>query len=111
MSIEAMKQAIEAFEELKREVTRDGTVSENWDAYYAKEYHALEALRKAVEEAEKQEHQFKYTPYGLRADESGKLSIGELPRKEWVGLTDDDLRQIILASIGVAEAKLKEKNT
>jgi len=55
MSIEVMKQAIEAFEELKREVTRDGTVSENWDAYYTKEYHALEALRKAVEQAEKQE--------------------------------------------------------
>jgi hypothetical protein len=31
----------------------------------------------------------------------------ELP---WVGLTDDDLRQIILAAVGVAEAKLKEKN-
>jgi len=32
------------------------------------------------------------------------------PEREWVGLTEDDLRQIILASIGVAEAKLKEKN-
>lgn len=30
--------------------------------------------------------------------------------KQWVGLTDDDLRQIILVSIGVAEAKLKGKN-
>ena len=33
------------------------------------------------------------------------------PKREWVGLTDDDLRQIILAAVGVAEAKLKEKNT
>lgn len=33
------------------------------------------------------------------------------PQRQWVGLTDDDLRQIILAAVGVAEAKLKEKNT
>ena len=32
------------------------------------------------------------------------------PKREWVGLTDGDLRQIILAAVGVAEAKLKEKN-
>lgn len=32
------------------------------------------------------------------------------PQRQWVGLTDDDLRQIILVAIGVAEAKLKEKN-
>jgi len=30
--------------------------------------------------------------------------------RPWVGLTDDDLRQIILVAIGVAEAKLKDKN-
>ena len=30
------------------------------------------------------EHQFKYVAYGLRADENGKLSIGELPKREWV---------------------------
>ena len=92
MSIEVMKQAIKAFEELKREVTRDGTVSENWDAYYGKEYDALEALRKAVEQAEKQE-----------------------AHKEWVGLTDEEiaLYDKRLSGSGVArdiEAKLKEKN-
>ena len=32
-------------------------------------------------------------------------------QRTWVGLTDEDLRQIILAAVGVAEAKLKEKNT
>ena len=32
------------------------------------------------------------------------------PQRTWVGLTDDDLRQIILVAAGVAEAKLKEKN-
>ena len=33
------------------------------------------------------------------------------PKREWQGLTDDDLRQIILVAVGVAEAKLKQKNT
>jgi hypothetical protein len=33
------------------------------------------------------------------------------PDREWVGLTDDDLTQIILVAVGVAEAKIKEKNT
>ena len=33
------------------------------------------------------------------------------PQRTWVGLTDDDLRQIILVAIGVAEAKLKDKNS
>ena len=37
------------------------------------------------------EHQFKYVAYGLRADENGKLSIGELPKREWVGLTEDEI--------------------
>ena len=32
-------------------------------------------------------------------------------QRTWVGLTDAVLRQIILAAVGVAEAKLKEKNT
>ncbi len=32
------------------------------------------------------------------------------PQRKWQGLTDEDLRQIILAAVGVAEAKLKEKN-
>ena len=32
------------------------------------------------------------------------------PNKEWVGLSDVDLRQIILAAVGLAEAKLKVRN-
>ena len=55
MSREIMQQALDAFEDLKKSVTRDGTVPENWDAYYEKEYYALEALRQAIEQAEKQE--------------------------------------------------------
>jgi hypothetical protein len=138
MSIEVMKQAIEAFEELKREVTRDGTVSENWDAYYAKEYHALEALRKAVEQAElaKPEQEpvaYKYTDKTnplvfyfteLKGkDVTQNLDVIETalytapPRKEWVGLTDDEIRDIFdcgrggLIDIKKAEQILKEKNT
>ena len=49
---EIMQQALEAFEDLKKSVTRDGTVSENWDAYYEKEYYALEALRQALAQPE-----------------------------------------------------------
>jgi len=133
MSIEVMKQAIEAFEELKREVTRDGTVSENWDAYYAKEYHALEALRKAVEQAEKQEPvAYKYTDKTnplvfYFTERKGKdvtqnLDVIETalytapPRKEWVGLHLDDMPEeyagdrSFLDCAKWAEARLKEKN-
>jgi hypothetical protein len=56
MSIEAMKQAVEAFEHIKKYVTDDGAMPENWDAYHEKEYFALEALRQAIEQAEKQTH-------------------------------------------------------
>jgi hypothetical protein len=56
MSIEAMKQAVEAFEAIKKYVTDDGAMPENWDAYHEKEYFALEALRQAIEQAEKQTH-------------------------------------------------------
>jgi hypothetical protein len=60
MSIEAMKQAVEAFEHIKKYVTDDGAMPENWDAYHEKEYYALEALRQAIEQAEKQEKLCKY---------------------------------------------------
>ena len=70
------------------------------------------------------EHQFKYVAYGLRADENGKLSIGELPKREWVGLTDEEIlsaakevpitcirqRDYDLHFASIIEAKLKEKN-
>jgi hypothetical protein len=47
-------------------------------------------------------------PYAI---EKQPLYTAPPQRKPWVGLTDDDLSQIILAAVGVAEAKLKEKNT
>ena len=66
---------------------------------------------------------FGYTEYGLRGDENGKLSIGEIPRKEWVGLTELEQRNIFkdidwenedwacLAYARAIEAALREKNT
>ena len=57
------------------------------------------------------EHLPQYIATDGKPMESGGGGVCSHPRKEWVGLTDDDLRQIILVSIGVAEAKLKEKNT
>jgi hypothetical protein len=60
MSIEAMKEALEALEN-HMEQTRPINMTQN----------AIHALRQAIEQAEKQE-----------------------PRKEWVGLTDDDWGQL-----------------
>ena len=92
MSIEAMKQALAKFEHL-------------WeigiDAVYKVELlPEIQALRQAIEQAEKQE-----------------------PRKEWVGLTGEEVSETIDAVIGfnscwgpetafarAIEAKLKEKN-
>ena len=67
------------------------------------------------------EHQFKYVAYGLRADENGKLSIGELPKREWQGLTDEEISEVLgsdiyqeysgeLKFIRAIEAKIKDKN-
>lgn len=95
----------------------------DWDqqAVLVERIRELEAELAKPEQAEKQEHQFKYTPYGLRADELGNLSIGELPRKEWVGLTDKEILDLWVANhkntgatdafACAVEAKLKEKNT
>jgi hypothetical protein len=58
----------------------------------------------------KQKHNIDYDQEDVDALPVGTMLYTSPPRKEWVGLTDDDLRQIILVSIGVAEAKLKEKN-
>ena len=101
MSITVMKQALAKFESL-------------WeigiDAVYKVELlPEIRALRQAIEQAEN----MKPTLFYGRAVYFADPQTGEIkaPHKKWVGLTDDDLRQIILVSIGVAEAKLKEKNS
>ena len=79
---------------------------------------ALVALEAALAQPEQE---FKYTPYGLRSDENGKLSIGEISQREWVGLTHDDIENLwngerwsisdfVIPFTRAIEAKLKEKN-
>ena len=125
MSIEAMKQAVEAFEHIKKYVTDDGAMPENWDAYHEKEYFALEALRQAIEQAEKQE------PVAWMEDSiefyakdhptnSCTIPLYTAPlRKEWVGLTEEERCKCaswlhcktINEIFDAIEAKLKERNT
>jgi hypothetical protein len=73
-------------------------------------------------ELAKPEQEFKYTEYGLRGDENGKLSIGEIPRKEWIGLTEDEVNSCFEDHgwsssamydmvVHAIESKLKERNT
>lgn len=80
MSIEAMRQALEA-----------------WDAYDGGTLDhpiatAMETLRTAIEQAE----------------------IKRLQQRQWIGLTDEERRQIALDDpidwVAAIEAKLKEKN-
>jgi hypothetical protein len=74
--------------------------------------------QKAESEKSIHENQFEYTEYGLRGDENGKLSVGEIPPKPWVGLTDDEMEQTCYEAFSLdpyvvaraIEAKLKEKN-
>jgi hypothetical protein len=87
---------------------------ENWDAYHEKEYFALEALRQAIEKAEKQEKLCKYCGGIGRVVCDGRC----MPKREWVGLTDEEI-DYLEDAIDPAmyrvfarriEAKLKEKN-
>jgi len=97
MSIEAMKQALEALEDIfgKNKV----------------DVGAITALRTAIEQAEKSQE----------VATNGDL----LPTREWVGLTEPELHEInptwpapdkqwnyddVLAFVRAIEAKLKEKN-
>jgi hypothetical protein len=94
MSIEAMKQAVEAFEHIKKYVTDDGAMPENWDAYHEKEYFALEALRQAIEQAEKQEKLCKYCGGIGRVVCDGRC----MPEQEpvaWMVLTQDDKKLML----------------
>ena len=125
MSIEAMKQALEALEEIHR--TGD---TQAFDLCYAP--NVIPALRQAIAEAEMQEP-VAWIVDGeikVRLDMAGKLYFSETnvytspQKREWVGLTDEDI-DLYAFDIGVTdnkapawlvtyargiEAKLKEKN-
>ena len=84
MSIEAMKQALEALD--------DRSSLTKWQT-------AREALRQAIEQAEKQEHQInqleKFKNHVLvNADALGVVLDAPTPKREWVGLTDDERSDI-----------------
>jgi hypothetical protein len=36
--------------------------------------------------------EFKFQEYGWWRDEDGKLQCGTMPRREWQGLTDEEIR-------------------
>jgi hypothetical protein len=123
MSIEAMKKALAKFESL-------------WEIGIDAEYKVellpeIRMLRQAIEQAEKQEpvawlvrdyvDGFRYVsstenPSGTIAGLSEPLYTAP-PRKEWVWLTDDEIKNILdcgregLIDIKKAEQILKDKNT
>ena len=71
MSREIMQQALDTLDRL-------------WEIGVDAEYGVplLPIMHVLRQELAKPEQEFKYTEYGLRGDENGKLSIGEIPRKE-----------------------------
>ena len=93
---------------------------QDWDLLAATQ-ESLREHQARIQELEAQlaqpKQEFKYTPYGLRSDENGKLSIGEISQREWVGLTDEKIKGILdcgrggLVDIKKAEQILKELNT
>jgi len=121
MSIEAMKQALEALDS-KHDMTKA-----EWRVL---QYRAFNALRAAIAEAEKQEPFAWMILNSLGDDEgityyqpSGDLLPGwaykpiytHPPRREWVGLTDEDMAlcesEEDVQFVRAIAAKLKEKNS
>ena len=127
MSITAMKQWLEALELSKC------TAKHEQDCHVC---NAIESLRQAIEQAEKQEPvgYFSVNDYGNW--EQNESNYGEpfytapqvtpqvtpQEKREWVGLTDEELERIcyetfsydpyvIARTARAIEAKLKEKNT
>ena len=136
MSIDAMKQALEALEclfgipeHLTGKGGGDVSVWRLGGSYRAQQ--AIPALRQAIAEAEKQEPvamQMDVIVVNLVREGINKHRARELaehfikhthpqPKREWVGLTPEDAIDIIWACRGAesivraTEAKLKEKNT
>jgi hypothetical protein len=132
MSISAMKEALEALEEIHR--TGD---TQAFDLCYAP--NVIPALRQAIAEAEKQEPLVWMNKYGhvasfkndeytaplytapVHASDISQERVDETAKRkhEWVGLTDEEIFDVYkqvdsmqYLTFGKAiEAKLKEKNT
>jgi len=100
MSIEAMKQALEALEEYQA----NGPPFMACDA-------AVLVLRTAIEQAERDWSLLEATQESLREH---MAEIKRLKQRQWVGLTAKDLAEIPPSAYEGAiwaDAKLKEKNT
>ena len=102
MSIEAMKMALEELETL-----------DSGDSY--KTHNAATALRKAIQQAEKEQADFQ--DFVAKVQEVERQAC-EIINREWVGLTDEEIRALdedsnlytMPAFARAIEAKLKEKN-
>jgi hypothetical protein len=122
MSIEAMKQGVEAFciciEALRKA-----------DSFAAVKvsYEAIDALRQAIAQAEKQEHVaylcenavgHKYFRWKKPTSHYKPIALYTAPpKRQWVGLTDDDVDWILGLAyahdtelVKTVETKLKDKN-
>jgi len=123
MSIEAMKQGLEALKTVWYHV---GTFAPTDDAIELYDQ-ARTSLRQAIEEAEKQEP-YGYFRYDIRLDawvqsrdsNKGVAFYTHPPKREWVGLTEEEIDQIYCTCHDnydgrnkyerALEAKLREKN-
>ena len=117
MNREIMQQALDAFEDLKAFATDNGAMPENWDAYYPKQYDALEVLRRALALPEQI-----ITPISPDQYERFCGKCGACLGKPWVGLTHEEAQEIAKRLVDdvaycsthyaiAIEAALKEKNT
>lgn len=132
MSIEAMKQALDALRlsDPEPRLGDDDYVEQGWKEHNA----AIVALRAAIAEASMQRltevqqemeqcpfGYFKAEPFGwtdcAETDEGARPLYEHPPHREWVGLTMDELATLVVKTVGYPiklaesiEAKLKEKH-
>jgi hypothetical protein len=119
MSIEAMKQALEALERAAELLTRVGLCFKGIDK-------TITSLRQAIAEAEKQEPDAYVSCLQnnspimcdlTKQDAEGLIALytHPQPKREWVGLTPHERMMCrsydVDETIAKTEAKLKEKNT
>jgi hypothetical protein len=111
MSLEAMKQALKALEQVKPLYDR---------------HHAIVALRQAIEQAEKlppwkdsaSDYERGFID-GMQKQMQSSVdkAINAMSKREWVGLTDEELAEFSDMKLGSydlcleVEAKLKDKNS
>lgn len=112
MSLEVMKQALEALEQVKPLYTKQ---------------HAIAALRQAIKQAEKQQAQEPKKWVEVECPLCGEMAVAHThpvlttpqPQREWVDLTSDEIWEVYkkhdsmqyMAFARAIEQSLKEKNS